>query len=207
MRLYLSSFRMGDPFDRLIAALPAGARVAVISNAVDFIPAEDRLAYARNVFDPVEHFRRRGMAASDLDLRAFFADPESLVGALKDVKLVWANGGNAFLLRRAMMQSGLDTLLRDRVPAGTLIYGGWSAGAVVAGSSLLGLDLMDDPELVVEGYAARPVWEGLGLVDFTIVPHFESPHPEAEAAARVVAWLEERGLPFRALRDGEALVV
>jgi dipeptidase E len=198
---------MGDQFAQLIAALTDSAQVAVVSNAADFIPAEDRLAYARNVFDPVEQFRSRGLAATDLDLRTFFADPASLRGALKDVQLVWANGGNAFLLRRAMMQSGLDDLLRDRVHAGTLIYGGWSAGAVVAGSSLRGIEMMDDPAMRVEGYVARPIWEGLGLVDFTIVPHFESSHQEAEAAARAVAWLRENELPFRALKDGEALIV
>ena len=70
MRLYLSSFRMGDPFAQLVAALPSGAPVAVISNTVDFIPEADRLAYARNVFDSVEHFRGHGLAANDLDLRA-----------------------------------------------------------------------------------------------------------------------------------------
>jgi dipeptidase E len=207
MRLYLSSFRMGDEFERLVAALPAGARVAVVSNAVDFIPEADRLAYARNVFDPVEHFRRYGLAADDLDLRRFFDDRADLGAALKDVRLVWANGGNAFLLRRAMQQSGLDEFLRERVRDSALIYGGWSAGAVVAGSSLRGLELMDDPEIVVEGYRGPPIWEGLGLVDFAIVPHFESPHPEAEAAARAVAWLSEKGLPYRALRDGEALIL
>lgn len=206
MRLYLSSFRMGDDFGRLVGALPAGAPVAVVSNAVDFIAPEDRLAYARNVFDPVEHFKAHGLAARDLDLRGYFGRPDALKPALADVRLVWANGGNAFLLRRAMRQSGLDDLLRARVAAGTLIYGGWSAGAVVAGPSLRGLHLMDDPELTVEGYDAEPVWEGLGLVDFVLVPHFELPHPEADAAAKAVAWLTDRGVAFRALRDGEAFI-
>jgi dipeptidase E len=198
---------MGDAFDRLISALPAGAGVAVVSNAVDFIAAEDRRSYARNVFDPLEHFRSHGLAAEELDLRRFFDDPAGLERALEDVRLVWANGGNAFLLRRAMRQSGLDHLLRDRVRDGALIYGGWSAGAVVAGASLRGLELMDDPEVVAEGYDVAPIWEGLGLVDFTLVPHFQSPHPEADAAAQAVAWLTEKGRPFRALRDGEALIL
>jgi dipeptidase E len=207
VRLYLSSFRMGDQFDDLIAALSPGAGVAIISNAVDFIPDADRLAYARNVFDPVEVFRTRGFDANELDLRAWFNRPEELRSALKNVRLIWANGGNAFLLRRAMRQSGLDRIVQDRVSAGTMIYSGWSAGAVVAGPSLRGLDLMDDPMAVVEGYVTEPIWEGLALVDFSIVPHFQSDHAEAEGAARVVAWLTDQGLPFRAMKDGEAIVV
>lgn len=207
MRLYLSSFRMGTPISQLIAALPTDARVAVVSNAVDFIPLEDRLTYAKHVFDPVALFRSYGLAADDLDLRRFFGDPEALRAALSDVKLVWANGGNAFLLRRAMRQSGLDDILRVGVGAGTLIYGGWSAGAVVAGASLRGIHLMDDPATLVEGYAAAPVWEGLDLVDVTIVPHFQSAHPESDAAAAAVAWLTQQGRPFRALRDGEVIIL
>ena len=131
MRLYLSSYRLGDRFDELVAAAGAGARAAVIANAVDLIPIEDRLAYARTGFDPVGRFRTHGLDADELDLRAFFGKPAALAAALADVRLVWANGGNAFLLRRAMRQSGLDEILKRRVPAGELIYGGWSAGAVV----------------------------------------------------------------------------
>jgi dipeptidase E len=206
MQLYLSSYRMGDQFDQLVAAIPSEATVAVVSNAVDFIPVADRLAYARNIFDPVEHFRTHGLAAIDLDLRAYFGRVDALRSALDDVRLVWAIGGNAFLLRRAMAQSGLDQILKDRIAARTLIYGGWSAGAVVAGPSLRGLDLMDDPDVVVDDYMQEPVWEGLGLVDFSIVPHFQSAHPEAGAAARAAAWLAEQGLPFRVLRDGEVII-
>lgn len=106
-----------------------------------------------------------------------------------------------------MQQSGLDDLLREPVRDGAMIYGRWSAGAVVAGSSLRGLELMDDAEIVVEGHRGPPVWDGLGLVDFTIVPHFQSPRPQAEAAARALAWLAKRGLPYCALRDGEALIL
>lgn len=180
--------------------------MAVISNALDFIPDEARRSYARNVFDPLAVFADHGMAAADLDLRRFFGDPAGLAAALVDVQLVWATGGNAFLLRRAMRQSGFDGIVRRRSDKGDLIYAGWSAGAVVAGPSLRGLELMDDPAVVVDGYEPAPIWEGLGLTDAVIVPHVESDHPEAEAAGRAVAWLAAAGLPHTPLRDGEVVV-
>jgi dipeptidase E len=65
---------------------------------------------------------------------------------------------------------------------------------------------MDDPSIVAEGYAREPIWEGLGLIDFSIVPHVQSVHPEAEAAARALAWLKKNNLPVRGLRDGEAII-
>jgi len=48
---------------------------------------------------------------------------------------------------------------------------------------------------------------GLGLVDFTVVPHFQSDHAEAEPAGGMAAWLADNGLPFRTLRDGEVIVI
>jgi dipeptidase E len=206
MQLYLSSFRMGERFPELIAALPANASVAVISNAVDFISAEDRAAYARRGFDPVDQFRAAGLEARDVDLRAFFGRPTELEETLADDGLIWATGGNSFLLRRAMRQSGLDELVRKRLAAGDVIYGGWSAGAVVAGPTLRGIHLMDDPQMIAEGYDLQPIWEGLGFVDDVLVPHFQSDHPEAAAAQEAVDWLARERLPYRTLRDGEVLI-
>ena len=92
-----------------------GSKVAVISNAVDFIPIESREHYARTIFDPIAYFRTHGLHATDLDLRHFFGKPAGLEDALAKTRLVWAVGGNAFLLMRAMRQSGLDEILRCRV--------------------------------------------------------------------------------------------
>jgi peptidase E len=58
--------------------------------------------------------------------------------------MFWATGGNAFVLRKALQRSGVDQVLDARVRAGSLAYGGSSAGACVAGSTLRGLELIDD---------------------------------------------------------------
>jgi len=207
MRLYLSSFRMGDAFAELMAMTDPTLRVAVVSNAVDFIPEIARRAYAATVHDPIADFRDQGRDAFDLDLRRFFGAPDTLPGAIERVGLVWAVGGNAFLLRRAMRQSGLDALLTEALAQDRLAYGGWSAGAVVAGPDLQGIELMDDPAVLADGYDEAVIWEGLGLLNERIVPHYRSDHPEADAAERAVQALQARGLPCRTLRDGEALVM
>lgn len=207
MQFYLSSYRLGDRLDDLQAALKPGASVAVISNAADFIPAADRIAYAASIFDPIREFRSLGFAARDLDLRTCFDAPDLLREALAGVDLVWVNGGNVFLLRRAMRRAGFDALVRERLAESDLIYGGWSAGAVVAGPSLRGLELMDDPDQTAAGYEAETLWDGLGLVDFSVVPHFQSDHPEAAAAEQVVARLISEGRPFRALSDGDVIIL
>lgn len=206
MRLYLSSYRFGSAPDRLTALVAPGARVAVVSNALDLIPDESRRSYARNVHDPLADLAAMGFSPFDLDLRRWFRDAAGLERELADVGLVWAVGGNTFLLRRAMAQSGLDAILQRRLAEDSLAYGGWSAGACVAGPSLRGLDLMDDPEEVAEGYDPTPIYAGLGLVDFVIVPHLASDHAEADAASVSAAWLKGQGLAHRTLRDGEVIV-
>jgi dipeptidase E len=206
MRLYLASYRTGDSYAELIRMAGPGARVGVISNAVDFVPQADREAYARKVFDPIADFRERGLDAYDLDLRAYFRRPEALLAELERTRLVWAVGGNAFLLRRAMRQSGFDAIAPGLVWADRLVYGGWSAGACVAAPSLRGLEHMDDPTVLADGYDPEPVWEGLGLIDAAIVPHWRSDHDEAEAAEQTAAWMVANGVPHRTLRDGDVLI-
>ena len=206
MRLYLSSLRFGDAFPHLLDMAGQGARAGVVMNAVDFIPREQREAYARNVYDPAAILREHGLHASDLDLRAYFGDTEGLARALADLDLVWVAGGNSFLLRRAMRQSGFDRVGVALIEQDKLVYGGWSAGAVVACPDLRGIDLIDDPNQLAEGYDPAPVYDGLNLIAFHLVPHYESDHPESEAAGRTAAYLLDHALPYRTLKDGDVLI-
>ncbi len=206
MRLYLSSSRMGYRFDRLVDLAGPKARVAVIPNAADFIPGVARALYLQHVLNPIERFRKYGLQANELDLRHYFGRPAKLEAALADIGVVWASGGNTFLLRRAMRQSGFDTLLRRRLAEDSLVYAGWSAGAVIAGPTLRGIEQMDAPGRLAQGYEPAPIWDGLGLRPYVIVPHFASNRPEA-AAARCAQVLQARGVPHRTLRDGQAIVV
>ncbi|MBB3408354.1 dipeptidase E [Rhizobium sp. BK316] len=207
MRLYLSSYRLGASAFRLKKLLNGGRRAAVIQNALDFIPSEARRAYETNIYDPKEELADWGIGAEELDLRDYFGQPHALKEALAGIDFVWAVGGNAFLLRRAMRQSGFDRIIGELLRKDALVYGGFSAGAVVATPSLDGIDIMDDPRQLVPGYDEGILWDGLGLVDFSIVPHYRSDHDEAEAAEKTVGFLEEASMPFQPLRDGEVIIV
>lgn len=207
MRLYLSSYRLGTSAFRLRKLLGHGRRAAVIQNALDFIPAEARRAYEANIYDPKDELADWGIEAEDLDLRDYFGKPQAMEKALAGFDLVWAVGGNAFLLRRAMQQSGFDRIIGELLCEDAIVYGGFSAGAVVAAPSLRGIDLMDDPQQLAPDYDEGILWEGLDLVDFSIVPHYRSAHDEAEAAEKTVSFLEEAAMPFQPLRDGEVIIV
>jgi dipeptidase E len=210
MRLYLSSYRIGDRAGSLLTLLgghsAAGIRAAIIENALDAFSPEARDIYRREAYDPVHELASLGIAGTPLDLRDHFGDPEGLRTRLGQFDLVWITGGNAFVLRRAMKQSGFDDVITAMLERDEIVYGGFSAGAVVAAPDLEGIHLMDDPDEVPAGYDAEVVWDGLGLIDHAIVPHYRSPHPDSAAADRAVRHLSSRGLRYRALRDGEVIV-
>jgi dipeptidase E len=206
MRLYLSSYRIGDRAGSLLALLGDGRHAAIIENALDNISPAARDLYRAEAYDPVSELSSLGIAGTRLDLRDHFGDPEGLRARLSGFDLVWVTGGNAFVLRRAMKQSGFDDVIVDMLDNDHIVYGGFSAGAVVAAPSLEGIHLMDDPDEAPAGYDRETIWDGLGLIDHAIVPHYRSPHPESASAERAVKHLCSRGLRYRTLRDGEVIV-
>jgi dipeptidase E len=45
------------------------------------------------------------------------------------------------------------------------------------------------------------------LAPFAIAVHFKSDHSESAAVDGEIAYYEKNGIPYRTLRDGEALVI
>jgi dipeptidase E len=205
MRMYLSSFRMGDHPERLVALLDEPGPAAVVANAIDNAPDDVR---REGVELELDALRVLGIDAEELDLRAYFGAAERLAADLARYRLVWVRGGNTFLLRHALAESGADVLLTELLARDALVYAGYSAGCCVLAPSLRGLDLVDEPEAVVETYDAAPRWEGLGVLDYAVVPHVDSPdHPETEACGRLAEHYAARGVPHKTMRDGEAIVL
>ena len=205
MRLYLSSERLGERSGALLDMM-GGTRIAIIANGYDGASASARDIGRPGILHPLAEFAALGRDPHELDLRAHFGDPASLRQRLAAYHLVWVMGGNSFVLRRAMKQSGFDTIIRDLLAADAIAYGGYAAGAVVAGPTLRGLELMDDPFELPEGYDEPLVWTGLGLTPFAIVPHYRSRHPEAASAEKVVSYMRARRTRYRAISDGEVIV-
>ncbi len=100
MRLYLSSFELGNRPQRLVALASPRTHASVVVNALDNFPCVrgEWLASQRQALE------RLGFVVEELDLRNYFGCPERLGAALQGKGLIWINGGNAFVLRRAMRQ-------------------------------------------------------------------------------------------------------
>lgn len=208
MRLYLSSFRVGDRpalLVELIRRASGPPTVAVIANACDIGDPQGR---TQAVDLELSALRELGLEPHEVDLRDYDASGRTLGRDLAGLAGLWVRGGNAFALRLAMARSGADRLVPRLLADDALVYAGYSAGPCVLAPSLRGLELCDQPEDVLAAYGVEPLWDGLGVIDRPFVPHLDSPgHPETELVARVAERYRDEGLPYWGLRDGQVLVV
>jgi dipeptidase E len=204
MKLYLSSYHLGNKPEKLKELIAENAKAAIILNAADNSDIDRRSSYVTSQIDALASL---DIQAEELDLRDYFINSQELAEKLTNYGLVWVVGGNAFLLLRAMKQSGFDKLIVPLVENDKIVYAGFSAGAVVATPSLHGLELVDDKDTVPEGYNNEIAWKGLHLVGKSIAPHYKSNHPESEAINKVVEYFLENGMDYWTLSDGQALIV
>ncbi len=201
MRLYLSSMDLGAYPERLAALAGRGARAAIVMNALDNFPDERRrfLSTGKQALDNL------GFIADELDLRTCFDAPGRLAQSLESSGLLWVNGGNTFLLRRAMARSDFDSVVRTLLERDQLVYGGFSAGVCAVAPSLRGIEFLDDPSALARGYSPEPIWEGVGLIDYHVAVHYRT--GDDEPIQRTVRYYREHEMPYVSLRDGEVIVV
>jgi len=206
MRLFLSSYRIGNRPDELLRLLHGGRRTAVISNAIDLGLSEPERLQA-SIVEEAARLASIGLHPEPFELREYFGDAAALREALISFDLVWVRGGNTFVLRRAMRLSGFDEIIAELLDRDELVYGGYSAGVCVLAPTLEGLETCDEPDPVPPGYPQEVIWEGLGVLPYAVVPHYRSDHPESAMMDDTVAYYTDHHIPFLALRDGEAIVV
>lgn len=204
MRLYLSSFRNGNRPEELLKLLGKDRRTALINNAQDFLSPSERSSRRD---EEIDRLKSIGLDPTEIDLRLYFDSSKGLKEKLADFDLIWVRGGNAFVLRRAFKQSGADKVVAELLAEDKVVYGGYSAGIDMLTPSLHGAELVDEPDIVPDGYHPDIIWDCLGLVPYAITPHYKSDHPESAAIDKSVEYLIDNHIPFIALRDGEAIVI
>lgn len=195
MKLYLSSYRIPTPEDffGLLHQEPEDVRLGLIVNAKDH--RENR---ERKLQEFAEYAAELGITnVTQVDLMDYQGG-NNLEPELSRYNALWAIGGNTFDLWFAMKESGFDRAIRKLLKRG-IVYGGDSAGAIVAGSTMEGFDSIDDP-------ANNPVRDvsGLGLVEGVIIPHADNP----QYNHRLEPMIElHAGNPQHLLNDNQALIV
>lgn len=206
MRLFLSSQDLGHYAH--IAREMAGdnPKAIFIKNAQDDLP-EDRRNFSNT--QKLQMFNDAGFEPEMIDLRDYFGKKDKLAERMTGIGSFWSSGGNTFILRRAMKASGLDEILKDMLARDEIMYGGWSAGACVASTNLHGIEYGDrhTSDIVPDIYPIKEtIWEGLGLVDFMIIPHCDQEWFEKNIEP-TERHLNSLGRKFFKLNDGQVVVV
>jgi dipeptidase E len=199
MRLFLSSENIAK--EEELAKLIGGKnkRVAIVVNTSDWRTADER---KKRLDNEVSNLNEAGfMNNYELDIREYADGKDKLAESLRGTDLIWVRGGNTFYLRWIMERTGFDKLLIQLLNDDALAYGGYSAGAVIAAPTLRGLECFDSISI-----APETIWEGLNIIDFSIIPHWGREDCKHKTSA-MKKCLEDLNIPFRTLRDGEVIIV
>jgi len=140
-------------------------RVAFIANAADNYADKWFIGKDRN------SLLELGMNVSDVDLRG--KTPNELLVEFENVDVIFVAGGNTFYLLQKMIESGADKIISNLIEKG-VVYVGSSAGSVLVGPSIEPVAAFDDPKEA----PMLTSFEGLKLVDFVTLPHFNKNSPE-----------------------------
>lgn len=203
MELYLSSYRLGSEAEKLAEMVGRGNKIAVIGNAMDFV---DENLRKEKIQENFEELKSIGLTPIEIDLREYFGKLEELAEKMSEFKAVYVRGGNVFVLRRAFAESGFDKWILSQKDNPNFVYSSYSAGGCVLSPSLKGMEIVDDLSAFANGYKPGIIWEGLGIINYSFVPHFESDHPESARVGESVEYLKRNKIPFKTLHDGEVIL-
>ena len=168
MKLFLASLAINDQqaieLARLVGKDQKDIKLALIENAAD---GED--GPKEWVIQNREMIQSHVFEVEIIDLKQYGDNHDGLKAKLADVDVIWCGGGNTYYLRWLLKETGADKLIAEHVKQGK-VYGGGSAGAIVAGPTLKHFDAADDTDAVPE-----IIMDGLHFIDSVIVPHMDNP--------------------------------
>lgn len=206
MKLYLSSYKMGDKAEELKRMFSANNQVGYVPNALDFTKV-DLERRAKHIKADIENLKSLGLVVEMLDLKNYFDKIDCLEGKLNELGGIWVTGGNVFILRQAMKLSGLDKLLKKFAKRKDFVYAGYSAGGGVLSPDLHVYEIVDNATDMPYHQIKAVIWNGLGLIDYAFMPHYKSDHDESENISKEVEYCKKHKLPYKALRDGEVIII
>lgn len=176
---------------------PANISIALIENAAD-VAQEGNNAW---LYENRTMIMAHGFMVERVDLRHYpKTRTASLREHLKQYDVIWLGGGNTYYLRWILQDTGADQVIVNLARQGK-IYGGASAGAIMAGPTLQHFETADDPR-----EAPEHLINGLGLTKTVVVPHWASAdYGKIMQAIDKNLWAE--GFLTQHLTDDQALII
>ncbi len=202
----MSSFKLGDKSSDLVRLMSENKRIAYIPNACDYTKVDWDRRNSWNEKD-MQSLRDIGLEVEYLDLKDYFGKEKELRNKIDSLGGVFFRGGNAFILRQAMRLSGFENIFEDLKKRDDFVYAGYSAGICVLAPNFKALQIVDDPTDHPYPEQKETIWEGLGFLDYIILPHYKSDHPESADIDKEVEFAEKNNIPFKPLKDGEVIII
>ncbi|MDR2336665.1 MAG: peptidase E [Candidatus Nomurabacteria bacterium] len=207
MRLFLASRNFGNHLEQLHDMVGVNKMALLIFNATD---EKNSLIRMWKKWRKKYQFQNAGFDVLELDLRVFFGRRHDLEMYIKSVSpgLIYAFGGNVFILRRAFRYSSFDEILRSNLASDNYVYGGSSAGSVIMSKELkYFVNKEDMPEVVPKHkYHADIIWEGMGLIDEYLLPHADSKQFDDSAGEIRLAFNQANIKPI-SMTDDDVFVI
>lgn len=181
-------------------------KIAYIPNAGDYTQIDWEKRGRWNEQD-IQSLREIGLEVEYLDLKDYFEKTEALREKIDQLGGVFFRGGNTFILRQAMKLSGFDHIFEELKNRDDFVYAGYSAGICVLAPDFRALQIVDEPNQHPYPEQEETIWEGLGYLDYIILPHYKSDHPESADIDKEVEFAQKNKIPFRTLKDGEVIIL
>lgn len=204
MKYYLSSYGLGNEVEKFKKLIP-NKKIGYIPNARDHSQADPEKRKMKNDTNMVL-LRELGLEVEMVDLRDYSGKQDEIKKKLEELGAIFISGGNVFVLRQAMKLSGLDKILTEFKDK-DFLYAGYSAAGCVLFHDLKAYSIVDDSTDTPYKELKEVIWEGLGLIDFAFMPHFDSDHPESADINKEIEFCKQNNIPYRAVKDGEVIII
>lgn len=175
---------------------PEDVRIALIENAAD-VYEEGNKGW---VYESRNAIAAHGFQVDVVDLEEYRLGKQGLLHRLEDADVVWLGGGNTYYLRWILKETRADSIIAELVKRGKM-YGGGSAGAIVAGPTIQFFEPADDPSS-----APEIILDGLNLTQIVVVPHWAN-DKYGHVMGPIEQRLKDAGYATLHITDEEALVI
>jgi len=194
-KLFLASFacKTLDKIEPLLPDNPQNLTVAFIPTASDPYLDKEFVTVDRNKLVEL------GFKVLDIDIKD--KSEQELEVLLKDVDLIAVTGGNAYYLLYHAQKSGFLTVAKNLIDKG-VIYIGSSAGSILVCPTIDTARLFDSASVVPD----LQDYQGMNLVDFLIIPHFDKPRYLGRLQKTIEQWSKKKYNLFP-LSDEQAIII
>lgn len=114
---------------------------------------------------------------------------------------IFVSGGTAYILTYWINKTGSKDILKKLIESGKVVYGGESAGAIFAYKEIDTYKELDYPER-----APEKIDEGLGVIDFAPIPHWQNEEFQ-QGLENIKNKFEAKGVMTYTITDSQALFV